>query len=71
MTYDALVVGAGQMLFLRPMTGLPVGAVHYTAWYDDMGKILDDGRCFAWASTNTGSVARSATFRGCSIAPRV
>jgi len=46
MTYDALVVGAGQMLFLRPMTGLPVGAVHYTAWYDDMGKILDDVTLF-------------------------
>ncbi len=33
-------------LTLRDAAALPVGAVHYTAWTDDAGKILDDGTLF-------------------------
>ena len=42
-------VGAGaylNRLTLRSASMLPVGAVHYTAWCDDMGKVLDDGTLF-------------------------
>jgi aminomethyltransferase len=33
-------------LTLRNAARLPVGAVHYTAWCDDAGKMLDDGTLF-------------------------
>ncbi|MCB2134896.1 MAG: aminomethyltransferase family protein [Rhodobacteraceae bacterium] len=33
-------------LTLRKASALPVGRVHYTAWCDDAGKILDDGTLF-------------------------
>jgi aminomethyltransferase len=33
-------------LLLRPASRLPVGAVHYTAWCDDAGCVLDDGTLF-------------------------
>jgi aminomethyltransferase len=33
-------------LTLRDAGKLPVGAVHYTAWCDDDGKLLDDGTLF-------------------------
>ncbi len=33
-------------LTLRDVGKLPVGAVHYTAWCDDAGKLLDDGTLF-------------------------
>lgn len=33
-------------LTLRDAAKLPVGAVHYTGWTDDAGKLLDDGTLF-------------------------
>ena len=33
-------------LTLRNAAGLPVGSVHYTAWTDDEGQVLDDGTLF-------------------------
>ena len=33
-------------LMIRNATKLAVGSVHYTAWYDDQGKVLDDGTLF-------------------------
>lgn len=33
-------------LTLRNAGNLPVGSVHYTAWTDDAGKLLDDGTLF-------------------------
>lgn len=33
-------------LTLRNAGRLPVGAVHYTAWTDDAGKVMDDGTLF-------------------------
>lgn len=33
-------------LMIRNVAKLPVGAVHYTAWCDDDGKVLDDGTLF-------------------------
>ncbi len=33
-------------LTLRDAAKLPVGSVHYTAWCDDEGKVLDDGTLF-------------------------
>ncbi len=33
-------------LTIRNVAKLPVGAVHYTAWCDDAGKLLDDGTLF-------------------------
>ena len=33
-------------LTLRDAARLPVGAVHYTAWCDDSGKLMDDGTLF-------------------------
>jgi aminomethyltransferase len=33
-------------LTLRHVAKLPVGAVHYTAWCDDAGHLLDDGTLF-------------------------
>ncbi|MFN4171429.1 MAG: aminomethyltransferase family protein [Pseudorhodobacter sp.] len=33
-------------LTLRNAAKLPVGSVHYTAWTDDAGKLLDDGTLF-------------------------
>ena len=33
-------------LTLRDVAKLPVGMVHYTAWVDDAGKLLDDGTLF-------------------------
>ncbi len=33
-------------LTLRSATRLAVGSVHYTAWCDDAGKVLDDGTLF-------------------------
>jgi aminomethyltransferase len=33
-------------LTLRDVAKLPCGAVHYTAWCDDAGKVLDDGTLF-------------------------
>ena len=33
-------------LTLRDVAGLAVGRVHYTAWCDDDGKVLDDGTLF-------------------------
>jgi len=33
-------------LTLRDAARLPVGSVHYTAWCDDAGKVLDDGTLF-------------------------
>ena len=41
--------GAAAMLnrlTLRDVEKLPVGAVHYTAWGDDAGHVLDDGTLF-------------------------
>lgn len=35
-----------QRLTLRNVARLPVDAVHYTAWVDDAGKVLDDGTLF-------------------------
>jgi aminomethyltransferase len=35
-----------QRLTLRDVAKLQVGAVHYTAWCDDDGKVLDDGTLF-------------------------
>lgn len=37
-------------LTLRDVAGLAVGAVHYTAWCDDDGKVLDDGTLFRLAA---------------------
>ncbi|MEO8244147.1 MAG: aminomethyltransferase family protein [bacterium] len=37
-------------LTLRNAAKLPVGSVHYTAWCDDEGKILDDGTLFRHGS---------------------
>ncbi len=36
-------------LALRRASALAVGAVHYTAWCDDAGKVLDDGTLFRLA----------------------
>lgn len=36
-------------LTVRDVAKLPVGAVHYTIWCDDAGKILDDGTLFRLA----------------------
>lgn len=33
-------------LTLRSASKLPVGSIHYTAWCDDDGKLLDDGTLF-------------------------
>ena len=33
---------------LRNAAKLPVGSVHYTAWCDDAGKVLDDGTLFRY-----------------------
>ncbi|VDC21286.1 aminomethyltransferase family protein [Pseudogemmobacter humi] len=33
-------------LTLRDAARLPVGAVHYTAWTDDAGQVMDDGTLF-------------------------
>jgi aminomethyltransferase len=33
-------------LTIRTVAKLPVGAVHYTAWCDDAGHVLDDGTLF-------------------------
>ncbi len=33
-------------LTLRNAAKLPVGSVHYTAWCDDDGQVLDDGTLF-------------------------
>lgn len=33
-------------LTVRNVAGLPVGRVHYTAWCDDRGHLLDDGTLF-------------------------
>ena len=33
-------------LTIRNAAKLPVGSVHYTAWCDDEGKVLDDGTLF-------------------------
>jgi len=38
-------------LTLRRASALPVGAVHYTAWTDDDGKLLDDGTLFRLGET--------------------
>ncbi len=35
-----------QRLTLRNVKKLPVDAVHYTAWVNDAGKVLDDGTLF-------------------------
>ena len=37
-------------LTLRDAAKLPVGAIHYTAWTDDEGKLLDDGTLFRLAA---------------------
>ena len=37
-------------LTLRNATKLAVGSVHYTAWCDDEGKVLDDGTLFRHAA---------------------
>lgn len=37
-----------QRLTVRDVARLPRGAVHYTVWCDDAGKILDDGTLFHW-----------------------
>lgn len=39
-------------LTLRNVTNLPVGAVHYTAWCDDAGHLLDDGTLFRHAAAD-------------------
>ncbi|MDH5452113.1 MAG: aminomethyltransferase family protein [Paracoccaceae bacterium] len=38
-------------LTIRNAAILAVGSVHYTAWCDDEGKLLDDGTLFRWADT--------------------
>ena len=45
------ITGGGAAAFLdrltlRNVARLPVGAVHYTAWCDDAGHLLDDGTLF-------------------------
>lgn len=40
-----------QRLTLRDVSGLPVGAVHYTAWVNDAGHLLDDGTLFRLGPT--------------------
>lgn len=45
------ITGKGAVAFLdhltvRNVAGLAVGAVHYTAWCDDAGHVLDDGTLF-------------------------
>lgn len=42
-------VGYLNRLTLRDAGRLAVGAVHYTAWCDDSGKVLDDGTLFRLA----------------------
>lgn len=37
-------------LTVRGVAGLPVGAVHYTIWCDDDGKVMDDGTLFRLAA---------------------
>lgn len=37
-------------LTIRNAAKLPVGGVHYTAWCDDAGKLLDDGTLFRHAA---------------------
>lgn len=39
-------------LTLRDAARLPVGAVHYTAWTDDAGRLLDDGTLFRHAEAD-------------------
>lgn len=51
------VAGPDAAAFLDRMTirnvaKLPVGAVHYTAWCDDEGKVLDDGTLFRLAEND-------------------
>ncbi len=41
-------VGYLNRLTLRDAGKLPVGAVHYTVWTDDAGKLLDDGTLFRY-----------------------
>ena len=55
---------------LRDVAKLKPGRVHYTAWCDDEGHVLDDGTLFRLdARTASGSAARSGICPGCSTAP--
>ncbi len=50
------ITGSGAVdylnrLTLRDVSRLPVDAVHYTAWCDDQGKLLDDGTLFRLGET--------------------
>lgn len=38
-------------LLVRSVARLPVGAVHYTVWCDDNGKVMDDGTLFRLGET--------------------
>ena len=56
-------------LMIRNVAKLKVGHVHYTAWCDDEGKLLDDGTLFRRGATDFISAARSAICHGSSTAP--
>ena len=56
-------------LTLRDVAKLKPGRVHYTAWCDDEGHVLDDGTLFRLSPRRaSGSAARSGICRGCSTA---
>ncbi len=51
------IVGADAAAYLNRLTirdaaKLKVGRVHYTAWCDEHGKLLDDGTLFRYGETN-------------------
>lgn len=51
------ITGPGALAYLNRLTlrdvaKLAIGRVHYTAWCDEHGKLLDDGTLFRYAETN-------------------
>ena len=54
---------------LRDVSKLKPGRVHYTAWCDDEGHVLDDGTLFRLAGTGSACAARSGTCPGSATPP--